>query len=184
MNRKIPMKITKGQPADIPEIMALISAAVKAMHARGLYQWNDEYPNREIITGDVAAGTLYKINNGKTLAGVVVLNEESVPHYASLKWATDDPHPLIVHRLCIHPDFQGRGLAKKLMSFAEEYALKQGYRNIRLDTSTVNQTALGLYDRLGYRRVGIISFRPGFMFQCFEKGIGNKEQELGNRGEG
>jgi ribosomal protein S18 acetylase RimI-like enzyme len=171
------MKISLAVPEDIPVIMELIRAAIKAMHADGLYQWNDEYPNLEIITGDFNAGSLYKITASKTIAGVIVLNDQYVPQYNELKWETDDPRPLIVHRLCIHPDFQGQGLAKKLMLYTEEYAVKSGFRTIRLDTSTVNLTALGLYERLGYRRAGIISFRPGFMFQCFEKVLTGKGQD-------
>jgi ribosomal protein S18 acetylase RimI-like enzyme len=85
-----------------------------------------------------------------------------------LTWEANDGKFLIVHRLCIHPDYQGRGLAKALMQFAEEYALKNGYASIRMDTFITNKAALGLYNALGYRRAGQLVFSRGH-FQVFEK---------------
>jgi ribosomal protein S18 acetylase RimI-like enzyme len=74
-----------------------------------------------------------------------------------------------VHRLCLLPAFQGKGLAKQLMQFAEEYAVKNKYSSIRLDTYSKNFIALNLYDSLKYRRAGDVSFRAGKTFHCFEK---------------
>jgi ribosomal protein S18 acetylase RimI-like enzyme len=162
--------------------MDLIREAVRAMNESGLYQWSEAYPNKEIIGDDIAAGTLYKITidgviasgnviaGGNLIAGIIVLNHQYFPEYNALTWEVNDPHPLIVHRLCIHPDFQGQGFAKALMQFAEAYAVRNQYISVRLDTGTLNTKALALYDALGYRRVGVVSFRPGF-FQVFEKGL-------------
>lgn len=41
-------------------------------------------------------------------------------------------------------------------------------RVIRLDAFTGNPRALKLYDGLGYRRSGYVTFRKG-LFVCFEK---------------
>jgi ribosomal protein S18 acetylase RimI-like enzyme len=161
-------KIAQANPGDIVPIMDLIRKAVRAMNDSGLFQWSEAYPNEEIITEDITAGTLYKITTGNVIAGIIVLNHQYFPEYDALPWTFNDPHPLIIHRLCIHPDYQGQGLAKILMQFAEAYAVRNNYTSIRLDTGTLNTKALALYDGLGYRRVGVVSFRPGF-FQVFEK---------------
>jgi len=162
------MTITRASPAGIPEIMSLIHAAVKKMRAGGLYQWDESYPNVDIITGDINAGTLFKILEKDRIAGIMVLSEQFSPEYHDLMWEDKGGKCLIVHRLCIHPDYQGRGYAKKMMLFAGEYAAENGYSSIRLDTHTRNHQALALYDGLHYRRVGLVTFRNG-LFQCFEK---------------
>jgi ribosomal protein S18 acetylase RimI-like enzyme len=162
------MKISKALPADIEPIMELIHDAVKDMHSSGLYQWNEEYPTADIITEDVSAGTLYKATEGDCITGVIVLNRQYFSGYETITWEDKGGNFLVVHRLCIHPSFQGKGLAKKLMSFAEEYAVKHKYSSIRLDTSALNKTALGLYDKLNYRRVGSFTFDDK-KWQCFEK---------------
>ena len=162
------MNIYKASPADIPEIMSLIRAAVKKMIAGGLFQWDEHYPNIDIITDDVKARNLFKILENDRIAGVMVLNEQYPPEYDDLVWEDKGRRFLCVHRLCVHPDFQGRGYSKKLMRFAEEHAKKNGRSSIRLDTNTGNQKALALYDSLDYRRVGTVRFRMGH-FQVFEK---------------
>jgi ribosomal protein S18 acetylase RimI-like enzyme len=165
------MTITKASSADIPEIMALIRATVNKMIAGGLYQWDEHYPNLDIITDDIKTGNLFKISEEDRIAGVMVLNEQYSPAYNDLAWEDERGKYLIVHRLCVHPDYQGKGYSKKLMLFAGEHATKNGYSSIRLDTHTGNQRALALYDSLNYRRVGTVTFDKG-LFQCFEKGVG------------
>jgi GNAT superfamily N-acetyltransferase len=165
------MSITKTSLSDIPEIMSLIRAVVKKMIAGGLYQWDDNYPNVDIITQDVNAGSLFKISEKGRIAGVIVLNEDYFPDYKNLTWEDEGGKFLIVHRLCVHPDFQGRGYSKKLMFFAEKYAKKNGYNSLRLDTYISNRVALALYDSLGYRRAGMVTFEKG-LFQVFEKVLG------------
>jgi ribosomal protein S18 acetylase RimI-like enzyme len=168
------MTITKASLSDIPPIMALIRDAVKKMIDGGLYQWDEQYPNTGVITDDITTGTLFKISakdrigGAGRLAGIIVLNEQYFPEYNELKWDDDGGKFLIVHRLCVHPDYQGQGYGQKLMQFAEEHAKKNGYSSIRLDTFTSNKRALELYDSLNYRRVGTVIFRMG-IFQCFEK---------------
>jgi ribosomal protein S18 acetylase RimI-like enzyme len=164
------LKIDKASASDIPEIMRLIKKAVKAMNDSGLHQWDEQYPNREVISEDIEAGQLYKVITDGNTAGIIVLSEQYWPEYNALTWELDDERPLIVHRLCIHPEYQGKGLAKRLMIFAEDFARENRYKSIRLDTSTLNAKALGLYDGLGYRRAGTVTFRTG-LFQCFEKVI-------------
>ena len=164
------LKIAQANPPDIVPIMDLIRKAVKAMNDSGLYQWSEAYPNEEIITEDIAAGTLYKITVDASIAGIIVINHQHFPEYNALKWEDNAGRFLMIHRLCIHPDYQGQGLAKILMQFAEAYAYRNQYASIRLDTSTLNTKALALYDGLGYRRVGVVSFRPGG-FQGVEKAL-------------
>jgi ribosomal protein S18 acetylase RimI-like enzyme len=168
------MPITKASSSDIPEIMSLIRAAVKKMIAGGLYQWDDSYPNIDIITDDINAGTLFKISQKDRIAGVIALNQDYFPQYNDLVWEDAGGKFMIVHRLCVHPDYQGQGYSQKLMRFAEEYAKKNGYSSIRLDTYTSNQRALALYDSLNYRRVGLVTFERG-LFQVFEKVLGRGE---------
>lgn len=164
------MKIIKASPADTGAIMNLIRKAVKAMNDGGLHQWNDEYPNRKIITADIDAGTLYKYAVNGDISGIIVLNEQYSPEYDELKWEYNTGKHLFVHRLCVHPEYQRQGIARKLMLFMEEHGAMNGYKSIRLDTSVLNKASLALYDGMGYRRVGIVHFRSGD-FQCFEKAL-------------
>jgi ribosomal protein S18 acetylase RimI-like enzyme len=74
----------------------------------------------------------------------------------------------VVHRVCVATIFQGQGIAKKLMRFAEDYAGKTRYTSIRLDALAGNPISLGLYDSLGYRRCGTFKGHQDDCY-CFEK---------------
>ncbi len=154
---------------EIDSVMLLIKDAIKRMESEGNYQWDSAYPNRQIISDDVASSALYSIRLSGNLAGIVALNEKQSPEYQGVYWTDSLGYPLIIHRLCIHPQFQRQGLAKRLMLFAEGYARENGYSSIRLDAFSQNRKALSLYDALFYQRRGLVSFRGKGDFCCFEK---------------
>ena len=149
-------------------VMALIVNATKHLDAIGIPQWDEIYPNRAVLAADIAAQTLYGVSVDGTLAGIVVLNEYQDAEYGEVSWELDDPKPLIIHRLCVDPEFQGKGFAKSLMAFAEDFARGHGHRSIRLDAFTLNSLSLGLYRALQFSERGVVQFRKGRFF-CLEK---------------
>lgn len=150
--------------------MDLIGAATASMNAQGVLQWDEVYPDRETICADVAGETLMVLDEDGALKGMVVLNEYQDREYADVDWQLTQGRQLVVHRLCVHPLYQGQGVAKRLMEFAEDYAQQGGYSAIRLDAFSQNPISLGLYDKLGYRKTGVVTFRKG-LFHCFEKSV-------------
>jgi GNAT superfamily N-acetyltransferase len=149
-------------------VMALIDRATRRLDTIGIPQWDEIYPNRAVLSADIAARTLYGLSVDGTLAGIVVLNEYQDAEYGEVRWELDDPRPLVIHRLCVDPAFQGKGHAKALMAFAEDYARGHGYRSIRLDAFTLNPLSLGLYRALNFSERGVVRFRKGRFF-CLEK---------------
>lgn len=59
-----------------------------------------------------------------------------------------------LYSLAIHPDHQGQGLSRRLMSQAEEEALAHGCTHMRLEVRPDNAAAITLYESLGYRQFG------------------------------
>ena len=150
------------------EIMKLIARATATLDEKGIPQWDEIYPDRKTIAHDIENGTLYGLMDEDTIAGILVLNENQDKEYGEVAWDLDDEKPLVLHRLCLNPDYQGRGLSKVMMGFVEDYARGNGYRSIRLDAFTLNPISLSLYRSLGFIARGEVSFRKG-RFICFEK---------------
>jgi ribosomal protein S18 acetylase RimI-like enzyme len=162
------MKIDKVAPREIDCVMSLIADAVKEMEINGIYQWDEIYPDKTVMLADISSNSLYALRPDNCIAGIMAVNEIQSPEYRSIHWSNNKGNPLIVHRLCIHPKFQGQGLAKILMNFAETYARDNNYGSIRLDAFIDNRAAVRLYDSLNYQNKGTVQFRKG-SFYCYEK---------------
>jgi ribosomal-protein-alanine N-acetyltransferase len=57
--------------------------------------------------------------------------------------------------VCVHPDYQRRGLGQRLVEYLLEAATSRGARLALLEVRVSNQTAYRLYTRLGFDEVGI-----------------------------
>lgn len=140
------------------------------MNLHGIPQWNEHYPKLHNVQNDVQKKEAYGYFSDGTLSGIIVLNEYQDPEYLDIEWRFPNEKVGVIHRLAVHPDFQGQGIAGKLMRFAEEQFSKLGYESIRLDAFTQNPTALNLYDKLGYEKRGQVYFPYRTVpFWCYEK---------------
>ncbi|XP_068130019.1 probable N-acetyltransferase camello [Hyperolius riggenbachi] len=63
---------------------------------------------------------------------------------------------MVMRRLSVAKDHQGRGMAKALCMLVIDFARQRGYRQISLDTSNLQAPACKLYQRLGFRTTNII----------------------------
>lgn len=164
------MDIVRATEQDIISVMDMISECIKSMEAQGIYQWNKVYPNSEIIENDITNGYGYVIKDNNRCIAYVAINEEQSPEYSQIVWSTDESKVLVIHRLSVHPESQGKGIARRLMEFIEDFARSNEYSCIRLDAYSVNAAALRLYDRMGYKRSGQIFFPfRDLPFYCYEK---------------
>ncbi|NUU60315.1 GNAT family N-acetyltransferase [Paenibacillus agri] len=162
--------IRTAHKEELEEIMKLIAKCVKVMQDGGSDQWDEHYPNREVIGTDIERGTLYVYEDNHAIAGILVLDENQAEAYKTITWEQNQGPHLIMHRLAVHPEVQGKGIARQLIAFAEELALRNGYTSIRLDTYAKNTRALEIYPRLGYQLRGEISFPSRTAnFPVFEK---------------
>jgi ribosomal protein S18 acetylase RimI-like enzyme len=91
--------------------------------------------------------------------------------YKDVKWLTPNRNNVYLHRLAIHPNFQGQGLALKLMEYAEDFTIKNGCISIRLDTFSGNPKNNKFYTLQGYTKLEKIFYRnqSDMPFHCFEK---------------
>jgi ribosomal protein S18 acetylase RimI-like enzyme len=140
------------------------------LRKKGVKQWDRFYPNRFIIKADINKGNLFGIMAGEKVVGAVVLDTNESKKYQDLKWEDGKGRPLIIHRLGVHPLYQGKGYGKQLLQFAENYAQLNEYTSIRLDVFSFNPGALKMYERAGYQERGEIRFPfRSAPYKCYEK---------------
>jgi ribosomal protein S18 acetylase RimI-like enzyme len=167
------MEIIKGKMEDVEEIMNIIKAAVTDMELEGIYQWDNIYPNKEVICNDITERNLYVYFDESIIKGFITLNEFQDKEYESIKWKFVKPKNLIIHRLCIDPKYKRKGIASSLIKYAEKFGRENKYESIRLDAFSQNDNACKLYEKNGYEKRGNVTFGKGEFF-CLEKQL-NKE---------
>ncbi len=77
---------------------------------------------------------------GEQLAGVLVLMAE--------------PDAMLIYSVAVDPDYQKRGLGRRLLALAEAQAQAAGYQRIRLYTNEHVVENFALFQRLGYKETG------------------------------
>lgn len=160
----------KGRAEELDEIVSLFQAAIKTMEENGIPQWDEIYPSREDLQEDIRQGTLYTGRENGTIAVVFVLNTQCDEQYEQAEWRDKQEPYLVLHRFCVHPAFQNRGVGRLAAHQIEEQVKEQGIYSLRLDAFSENPFALKLYRSLGYRETGTAVFRKG-KFYLFEKNL-------------
>ena len=163
--------ITKAIISDLNQLHSLTKSCAKHLIENNIYQWDETYPSIEILQLDIELQQIWKLEFDKIIVGIMVLTEIEDKEYSQVKWLTNNGKNLYVHRLAVHPKFQGKGYAQKLMEFAENYAKKNTYESIRLDTFSQNKRNQLFYKKRNYTKLEAIYFpkQSKHPFYCFEK---------------
>ncbi len=159
----------KATPADIFQIWDILHQAILRRKADGSEQWQDGYPNLIVIQNDINKDAGFVLTYGNTIIGycAVLVNDE--PAYAKIegKWLTRDDFA-VVHRLTVSEKYLGKGYAKKIFEWIEEFAISINIFSIKADTNFDNIAMLKIFEKLGYTYCGEVYFR-GNSRKAYEK---------------
>ena len=163
--------IRKAKPNDLKRIIEITKACAAFMISNNIFQWNEHYPNIATFKNDLKEESLYVIEKNEKVIGCIVMSQIMDEFYQNVDWITSNKKNLYLHRLAIHPKFQKRGFAKQLMNFSFDFAKKNKFTSIRLDTFSGNPSNNIFYIKLGFKKLGEIYFRKQSdkPFYCFEK---------------
>lgn len=162
--------IRRAKIFEINDILQITRACAAFMVEKGIHQWNELYPSKNAFENDLKRNELYvKTVDGHIIGGIVIsdyMDEEYIP----IEWLTETGRNIYIHRLFVHPEYQGQGHAQSLMGFAEEYAENNGFVSIRLDTFSQNKRNQRFYETRGYQKLGDVFFpkQSELPFHCYE----------------
>lgn len=162
--------ILEAKKSDLKNIHQLTKSCAKYLIEQEIFQWNEHYPSKEVLQKDIELQQIYKLEFENELAGIIVLTEIEDEEYKTVKWLTGNSKNLYIHRLAVHPKFQGKGFAQKLMNFAEDFAKTNKYNSVRLDTFSQNKRNNHFYQQRGYQKLEAIYFpkQSEHPFYCYE----------------
>lgn len=159
----------KAVTSEIPQIWEILQQAIKRRKEDGSNQWQDGYPNPEVIQKDIEQGAGFVLTEGDTIKGytAVLVNDE--PEYAKIEgeWLTNTDF-VVFHRVAISEKYLGQGLAKMILGFIEDFALSNKIYSIKADTNFDNIAMMKTFEKLGYVYCGDVYFR-GSPRKAYEK---------------
>ncbi|MCI9346508.1 MAG: GNAT family N-acetyltransferase [Lachnospiraceae bacterium] len=162
------MEFREAEQKDVAVICELVAAAIAHMQEQGIDQWDKYYPTAEDFLSDLEENTLLVGTIAGEVAVTVTVNQTCEPEYQNGDWQHREQKYCIVHRLCVHPRHQGKGVAGQTLAYIEAEMRKRGIGAVRLDAFSQNPCAIALYTGRGYERRGVADWRKG-RFYLMEK---------------
>ncbi len=157
--------IRKATEQDIPAAMNLFTAAKAIMRSSGnLTQWEDGYPNEEIVRSDISKGGAYIVEREGRAVGYFALLPSPEPTYSSIqgKWLDDAAPYFVIHRIA--SSSATHGIFQEIIEYADSVS-----PNLRIDTHRDNRIMRHLIDKAGFAYCGIIHLADGGERLAFQK---------------
>lgn len=167
MNSNLAFRLANND--DVPAIWEIIQFAIQSRKNDGSNQWQDGYPNLEVIENDINNNNGFVLTQDNKIIFYAALIYGKEPEYEAMKqnWLTNNPYA-VIHRLAASPKVAKKGFAKIMMNFLEQKVFSDGYKSIRIDTNFDNYPMLKILENRGYVYCGEVYFR-GSPRKAFEK---------------
>ena len=94
-----------------------------------------------------------------------ILKEDKIIGYICFWIVADEIH---IMNIAVHPDMRGKGMARLLLNKLIQLAINKNISNIWLEVRPSNKIAINLYERFGFKRVGV---RKGYYSDTQEDAI-------------
>ena len=159
----------KAELSEIAPIWEILHQAIQRRKEDGSQQWQDGYPNPEVVQKDIEKGEGFVLVEGETIIGysAILINDE--PAYENIEgnWLSNDDF-VVVHRVAISEKYLGKGFAKMIIKYIENFALSNNIYSIKADTNFDNIAMMKIFENLGYNYCGEVYFR-GSPRKAYEK---------------
>ncbi len=151
----------RARVEDIDEIMRVVSEARAFMRGLGIDQWQDGYPERELLLEDIEIGQLYVFEEHGRVRAMAALSLLPEPVYDAIDgaWRTGPGERyLTIHRMALDDASRGKGLAGAMALEAERLARENGCASVRADTHRGNAAMRRFLQKRGFENCGLVCY--------------------------
>ena len=166
------MNFSKSNTKDLPSIMKIIGEAQAYMASQAVDQWQDGYPEEDLILNDIANNESYIVKNENNILATAMFTTQVDHTYDIIdgKWLTpQDAIYGVIHRIAVGANYRGTGVAKFIIKESEQYLIENNIASMRIDTHKDNTGMQSLLKGLDYTYCGIIYLEDGDKRLAFEK---------------
>lgn len=158
---------------DMEQVMDIIQMAQRDLKKKEVNQWQNGYPNADIIRRDIENGESFVADTGTAVIGTAVLSLREELTYRNIyegRWKTGEKREyVVIHRIAVHDDYRGQGIAGQFLACAERMAKENGRVSIRIDTHPDNLVMQKWIKKNGFSYCGRIFLADGALRFAYEK---------------
>ena len=160
------MMIRRTTLADLDRLMPIFDEARRTIAALGIDQWQDGYPNPEVIAADIDRGESYAVETDGIVCGTFAMLTGGEPTYDKIydgAWLTGDSTDgyLAIHRVAISVARRGSGISTAIINHAADFAKAHGKSSLRIDTHEGNVVMRRMLEKNGFEYCGVIYLENG-----------------------
>ena len=165
------MIFRKSTKLDVKAIMRIINQAQEYLKSQGINQWQNNYPNEDVINDDIAKGESYVLEKDGNIVATSVISFNKEKTYKVIhdgKWLTNGEYA-VIHRIAVDNTCKGAGVAHKIIEYAEEMCKEKGIHSIKVDTHRENLSMQKMLKKNGFEYCWVIYLADGAERVAFEK---------------
>lgn len=165
------MKLENADLSDVNEIMNIIKKAQIHFKNQGINQWQNNYPNHQIIKDDIKDNNSYILKQDQIIIGTASVSFDGEETYETIyegEWLSHDEYA-VIHRMAVDFNQRGTGVASIFLKEIERLCINNGIYSIKVDTHRENIPMQKLLLKNGYKECGIIYLKDKNERIAFEK---------------
>lgn len=136
---------------DLPQIKSIYKKIVNHMNENNISIWDEIYPS-EFFYEDIRNNHLYILVEEHDIVAVFALCESSSGEN-NVVWENKYAKGLYIDRFGVNVNYLRRGIGSKMLNKAAELARDKGVEYLRLFVVDINEPAIQLYLKNGFKRV-------------------------------
>ncbi len=101
----------KAKNSEATQIWNILQSAIKRRKVEGSNQWQDGYPNMEVVIKDIDSGEGFVLTENDNIIGYTAVLINNEPEYLNIegKWLTNEDF-VVFHRVAISEKYLRKGI--------------------------------------------------------------------------
>ncbi|MBS6007607.1 MAG: GNAT family N-acetyltransferase [Clostridium baratii] len=165
------MKLRKSVNEDINNIIQIIDEAKEALKEQGIDQWQNGYPNADVIRNDILNNDSYVFIKNNEIVATSAVSFDGEKTYDKIydgNWISNDEFA-VIHRIAISNKYKGTGIASEIIKMIEAICLDKNVHSIKVDTHEFNMPMQKLLKKNDFKYCGVIYLEDKSKRVAFEK---------------
>lgn len=165
------MRLRKSINEDVNNIMQIIDEAKEALKEQGIDQWQDGYPNADVIRNDILNNYSYVFIKNNEIVATLAVSFDGEKTYDKIydgNWITNGEFA-VIHRIAISNKHKGIGIASEIIKMVEDICLDKYVHSIKVDTHEFNIPMQKLLNKNDFKYCGVIYLEDKSKRVDFEK---------------